>query len=257
MTRFAFGLTCAATLVAAACTSSSSSSRTPTAQEYDDLAQHVGSTTSTGSGGGELASMKDALDLSVGVMPLGLSLDLQGHVNGARAGLTYDYQVTCTDAAGNKLATCGATTDKADVQVAWNGALTLPHLSAMIDRKGHWTLSGLTTQAPALDGDGSFTFDSDVTSIFDAGAHATYHLTYDAQYEHVVFDASHVPVSGDLHYTVHAEHMETSSSGSASGAFDVDVVVTFTGDGKADLALDGDHHYTLDLATGVVIKVNA
>jgi hypothetical protein len=251
MTRFAFALTSAATLLATACTSSND--HTPTAQEYDDLAQHVGSTTATGNGGGELASMQDALELSIGVMPLGLSLDLQGHVNGSRAGLTYDYQVTCTDAGGTKLATCGATTDKADVQVAWNGMLALPHLSATIDRKGHWTLAGLTTTTPRLDGDGSFTFDSDVTSILDPGAHATYHLTYDAHYDDVVFDASHAPVSGEIHYTVHAQHMDANSS----GAFDVDAVITFTGNGHADLVLDGDHHYTLDLATGVVIKVGA
>jgi hypothetical protein len=211
-----------------------------TDQQYDDLARHIGATTANPSGG-EVGSMQDAIDLSIGVLPRGISATGTGHFGGARAGVTFDYAITCQDVRGNPLPACGAYTDRADVQVTWAGALTLPALSADVSRHGHWVLANLTTDQPRLGGDGSFTFDSQIRST-------AYHLAYTAHYDDVVFEA-HVPVSGQIHYAIDASGPE--------GMFDVDAVITFTGDGHASLVLDGDRTYLIDLATGVVIKVGA
>ncbi len=209
-----------------------------TDQQYDDLARHVGATTANPSGG-EIGSMQDALDLSVGVIPRGIAPSGDGHFGGARAGVTFDYRIACQDVHGNPLPACGAYTDRADVQVTWTGALVLPELSANVSRHGHWMLANLTTDRPRLDGDGSFTFDSQIRST-------AYHLAYTAQYDDVVF-AAHVPVSGQVHYAIDASGPD--------GMFDADAVITFTGDGHASLVLDGDRAYLIDLATGLVVKV--
>ncbi|HTJ42421.1 MAG TPA: hypothetical protein VL463_10025 [Kofleriaceae bacterium] len=244
MTRFTFALGLAASLTIAAC-SDGSNDRQPTAQEYDAIATHVGSTTAK-NGNGELASMQDAFSLVAGVTPLGLALDANGHIGGSRGSLTFDYQVTCTDVNGASLPACGDATNKADIQLALTGSVDLPNVTASVDKHGHWELSDLKTAAPKLDGDGSFTFDSMI-------GQASYHLTYDAHYDDVVFDAQHTPVSGSIDYTIHATHMDAS----ANDSFTVDAVITFTSDGHATITLDGTAKYSLDLTTGVVVKITA
>ena len=243
MNRFTFALALATTVTVAAC--SDSNDRAPTAQEYDDVAQQLGTTTAS-SHNGELASMQDAFSLALGVTPLGLALDSHGHIGGSRGDLTFDYQVTCTDVTGVALPACTDATNTADVTLALTGSLALPNLSLTIDRHGHWTLADLKTASPKLDGDGSFTFDSTI-------GQATYHLTYDAHYDAIVFDAQHTPVSGEIDYTIHAQHMNAAGNGS----FSLDAVITFTGDGHATIVLDGTAKYSLDLATGVVIEIGA
>jgi hypothetical protein len=253
MSRFAFVSFVTIASLAAAC--SSSGDHQPTAQEYDDVAQQVGRTTSTGGGGGEVGSLHDAVAISLGTVPLGLSLSLDGHIDGSRLGVDYDYQVTCKDASGTPLATCSAATDRADVAVAWSGTLVLPDLTASVDRHGAWTLTGLQTDRVTLDGDGRFSFDSDVKSIFRA-AESTYHLAYDASYDAVVVDkTSGNPIAGTIHYAIAAAHTETAEGTTTTSSFDVDAEVTFTGDGKASLVIDGSERYTIDLATGLVIRI--
>jgi len=252
MTRFVFAsFAIGAALTATAC---SSNSRQATRAEYDDVAQHVGSTTSKSNSGGELASMNDAIKLSTGVMPLGLSVDVKGHINGSRLGVTLDYTLACSDAAGAKQTECNDKTDRADVSVSWNGQLVLPSLTASVDRKGAWSISGLQSKQIHLNGDGTFTFDSDVKSILHPGE-ATYHLAYAGEYKDVVLDTEQGPVSGTIHYAISADHTATSGSSKADGSFDIDAVLTFTGAGKATLVLDGTEHYDVDLATGIVVHI--
>jgi Putative Ig domain len=251
MTRFGFvSLIAVSALSLAAC---SSNDHQVTAQEYDDIAQNIGSTTAHGGGGGDVGSMKDVIQLSLGTMPIGLSIDAKGHISGNKLGLTYDYQVTCSDASGAAQATCGKTTDRADIQVAWTGNLALPNLTASVDRHGEWKLAGLQSDKITLDGDGTFTLDADVKSIVRP-AEATYHLAYQGSYAAVVFDTvQQAPVSGTIHYAIAAKHTETAGQNTSTATFDVDAEITFQGGGKASLVIDGSQHYTIDLATGVVI----
>jgi hypothetical protein len=137
--------------------------------------------------------------------------------------------------------------------LSWSGSLDLPNVSASVDRTGDWTLSGIQSGTPTFAGEGTFSFDISVTSIFRPVT-ASYHLDYDATYNNVKLDATHRPVGGSVHYAISAEHTVTGTRGSGSGSFDIDAVVTFASDGTATLSLDGSRHYQVNLATGVVTR---
>jgi hypothetical protein len=237
------------TLSAAACASSQ-----PTEDEYNDVAQAIGSTTATGgSSGGEVASLADSAKLALGQMPAGMTLSGSGHFTGQHVGLDYDYQISCSNAAGQALAACNSTTDRAQVTVAWSGSLDVPNLSASVERTGSWTLSAIQSGTPVFAGEGAFQLDIAVTSVFRPVT-STYHLDYHATYTSVALDSAHRPVGGSIHYAVAGEHTVTGTRGSAGGSFDVDAVVTFAADGTASLTLDGSRHYQVNLATGAVTR---
>src|SRR5262249_42519224 len=99
-----------------------------TENEYNDVAQAIGSTTETTNGGGEVGSFSDSATLATGQMPAGFSAAGSGHFAGTHLGLDYDYQITCSPAP------CGPATNNAEVKVSWSGSLDLPNLQASIDR---------------------------------------------------------------------------------------------------------------------------
>ncbi len=224
-----------------------------TQDEYDDVAQAVGTPAATGGGGGELGSMSDSADLASGVMPAGLAVSVSGHVTGTRLGLSYDYQLSCTNLAGQALSVCDATTDRAEVTLSWSGMLNLSHVQASIQRSGDWTITGLQSGTPTFNGNGTFQFDIAVQSIFRPVT-ATYHLDYAASYNQIGIDAQHRPVSGSIHYSIAAEHMVTNGGSTSTGTFDIDAVVTFHADGTASIVLDGSRTYQLNLSTGAVSR---
>jgi hypothetical protein len=236
------------TLAVASCAQSS-----PSEDEYNDVAQAIGSTASTGNGGGEIGSFADSARLAVGQMPSGLTLAANGHVTGDHFGLDYDYQLSCVDAAGQAQTSCGATTDAANVTLSWSGALDVPNLSASVERTGDWTLSDIQSGSATFEGEGTFTFDISVTSIFRPVT-STYHLDYDAQYRAVVLDSAYRPVGGSIHYSVSAQHTVTGTHAQGEGSFEVEADVVFNADHTASVTLDGSHKYRLDLATGLVSR---
>src|SRR5262249_41856666 len=197
-------------VVAGAC--SKSSTDEATSDELDDVAQAFGGTTATGSGGGEVGSMSDSIMLATGTTPSGLSVGGSGQITGTHGGLTYSYSLTCANAAGQALNPCDSTTDRAEVMVSWSGTLSLPNLNASVDRTGDWTFTGLQSTAPVLNGQGTFTFDIMVSSVFRQNVSASYHLDYAANYNAVTFNAAHHAVGGSVHYHISAEHMVTNGS---------------------------------------------
>lgn len=225
----------------------------PTEDEYNDVAQAIGSTTSTGDGGGEVGSFADSARLALGDMPSGLTLAADGHVTGEHFGLDYDYQLSCTDEGGQAQAVCDETTDAANVTLSWSGSIDLPNLSASVERTGDWTLSNIQSGAATFAGEGTFTFDISVQSIFRPVT-STYHLDYDARYNAILLNAAYRPVGGSVHYSISAEHTVTGARGEANGSFDVEADVVFNADGTASITLDGSHHYHLDLSSGMVSK---
>src|ERR1700729_4366209 len=84
-----------------------------TQDEYDDVAQSVGSSTATGGGGGDAGAMADVVVIARGDMPLGFTVNGSGSVTGSHLGLSYSYMLTCDDAQGTVLSVCGPTTDSA------------------------------------------------------------------------------------------------------------------------------------------------
>ncbi len=247
------GLACISGLLClGACSNDNGSSTAPTITDYDDVAQAVGASTAPGNGGGDVGSMQDAADISLGVVPLGFALSGSGSIQGAKFGLTYDYSATCTDALGNSLSVCGPTTNDATVSVDWSGNLTLPNLTAMVTRDGDWTLTGLQSNTATLNGDGTFTFQADLGT----GAQArSWDLSFSSNYDAVMVQRSpRMVVGGSIHDTIDAQRKGPAADGGTSDAsFHVDGVLTFHADGSATLVLDGTNTYSIT-ASGAVSR---
>lgn len=245
-------------LATAAC---SSSTNQPTPAEYDDTAQAIASTTSTSSGGtssgGDVASMADTVSLALGVLPQGISLMGDGHFHGTRLGVDYNYSLTCKTVAGIAAA-CGPTTDQATVQVAWSGNLTSTSVDASVTRSGSWTITGLQSTTATFSGDSTFSFDATLRSIFRPGVTATYTFDASASYNAVkIAMQQRQVIDGSASFDLTAHHTVTGAgSNNVDASFEVKAQITFHADHTAALVLDGNQHYSLDLTTGIVVRVN-
>lgn len=251
-------LTTLALSTAAACSSKS----TPTREQYDDTAQAIASTTATGSsgtssGGGDVASMSDSVMIAQGSMPSGFSLMGEGHFHGTRLGVDYNYAITCKGITG-AVGLCGPTTDQATVDVAWSGNLDTANVDASITRDGSWTVTGLQSDTATFNGDSSLSFDATLTSIFRPGVTASYSFDASASYKAIRISTQQRQVidgSATFDLTAHAEVNGTNKDSSAD--FDVHAELTFHADHTATLVLDGSQRYSLDLNSGIVIRVAA
>lgn len=238
----------------AACSSSTS---TPTRAQYDDTAQAIASTTATGGGGGDVASMSDSVTIAQGAMPQGFTLMGDGHFQGSRLGVDYSYAITCKTAAGI-VGVCNAATDQASVDVAWSGNLNSTNLDAAVTRNGSWSITGLQSATATFSGDSTFSFDATVRSIFRPGATATYAFDASASYEAIKIATQQRQITGGTaSFDVSARATVTGAGGNNSDkSFDVHAVITFHADHTADLVLDATQHYSLDLTSGVVVRIN-
>lgn len=236
-------------LSAAAC-----SSNTPTPEEYEDAAQAIGSTIATGGGGGDAASMSDSVAIALGANPLGLTVRGDASVAGNRLGVEYTYTAVCKDAAGATLARCDRTTDSALIDVAWSGDLDTPNLSASVSRDGSLTITGLQSDIATIDGDSTFSFDSELRSVFRAGVTATLSFDASASYDAIkVSTQDRDVISGSATLSVSAHRTVTGTEDDdVDRTFDLDATVTFNGDGTASLVLDGSERFSIDISTGRV-----
>jgi hypothetical protein len=236
---------------------SDSGSSEPTAEQYDDTAQAIASQTATGGGGGDVASMSDSVNIALGTMPLGFALSGDGRFEGSRLGVEFSYMITCKNLAGVSLGTCDATTNEASVDVNWSGDLTSPNLDASVTRDGSWKVTGLQTNTATFTGDGEFTFDTTLRSIFRPGVTATYSFDASASYEAVkITTDDRKVVDGSASFDLTARHMVSGTNNDVDATFDVQAEIEFHADHTATLVLDGSRNYSLDLATGVVVRVN-
>ena len=237
-----------------ACTSNSNGSTSSdiSADEYDDIAQNVGTSTASQSGG-DVTAMSDVALIASGTLPLGFALSADGSVNGTFLGITYDFSLTCSDAQGTNLPTCGSATQLADVKVDWSGALQLPNFSTTMDRHGVWSLMNLQDPTVKLAGTGTFSYDSSITNPATTVT-AAYHFDDDASYAAVLVDKqTKLATAGEIQYDISASKTVT---GQAARTFSLNADITFNGDGSATIVLDGAHHYKLNLTTSVVIKID-
>jgi|GEM_PF-1325438 len=227
----------------------------PTEEDYDDVAQGISVAISDGQGGGDMGSIADALSLAAAITPDGFSATAEGSYQGQHAGLNYSYEITCRDAAGGPAVACNPdTTDEARLVVAWDGTLDLPQYDAAATRTGDWTLSGIQSGTATLNGDGSFSFDSEFMSL-DGNRMRTWQLDYAASYDGVQIDVdTAAAVGGNAVFNVAARRTASNRFRDVEAEFDIEVDVTFNGDGTATLLLDGSRSYELELASGVVIK---
>jgi hypothetical protein len=228
-----------------------SSSDQPTDADYDDVAKSVGSVVAA-NGGGEVATIEDAASISVGALPIDLSLEASGEVRGSRFGLTYSYMFECSDSLGNSLDVCDESTDTADVDMAWSGEIVIPNeLTASVERSGQWTMTNIQSGTASIDGVSSFDFDA---SFDGDDVDRRYHFSYSAEYDHIVVEMTPSRlVSGTIRYDISADRFVSVDGGDdIDVSFDIDAVLTFDADGNATLVLDGTRTYDVDVATGHV-----
>jgi hypothetical protein len=239
--------------VFAAC---SSSTNQATPEQYDATAQAIATTTaSSGSGGGgDVASMADSVNIALGTVPVGLSLQGSGHYQGSRLGLDYSYAITCKSLAGTTLSVCDHTTNQATVDVSWSGSISSGGLDVTTMRDGTWTITGLQTDTATFSGDSSLSFDVTLTS---GPRTATYSFDASASYDAIrISTQQRQVIDGSATFDLTAHSMVTGAAGNSSATFAVNATITFHADHTASLVLDGTQHYTLDLATGAVVKAS-
>lgn len=249
------------TLITLALATACSSSNQPTREEYDDTAQAIASTTATsgsgGTSGGDVASMADTASLALGVTPQGITLMGDGHFQGSRLGVDYSYSLICKSVAG-VVSVCGPTTDQATATVAWSGNLTSANVDASVSRTGSWTVTGLQSATATFAGDSSFSFDATLRSIFRPGVTATYAFDASASYDAVrISTVDRKVIDGSASFDLTAHHTVTGAGNdNVNASFEVQAEITFHADHTATLVLDGSQRYSLDLTTGVVVRVN-
>ncbi|HZO12090.1 MAG TPA: hypothetical protein VFB62_02495 [Polyangiaceae bacterium] len=225
----------------------------PTEEDYDDVATAVGALVSNESGG-EVGSMDDAAAVATGETPSGLTSEGSGSYQGARLGLSYSYQVTCKDVSGNTLESCDGATESANLVVDWGGSLDLARYDATIARTGDWTLSGLQSEVAQFDGHGTFDVETHFTSLF-RDVERSFLLDYDAQYDAVRWNRiTKIPQAGSITYDVHAVRTKTRGSRESERELDVQVIVAFDESGTADISIDRERHYSLELLSGQISK---
>jgi hypothetical protein len=244
-------------LFAAACSTSTSSNDDLTAEDYDDTAQAISSATAGDGNGGDLAAMSDSANIALGVVPFGFSLTGNGEINGSRLGVSYRFSIRCEDANGDALSTCDARTDSADADVAWSGTLDTSHIDASVERDGAWSIRGLQSDVVTFDGDSSFSYDATLVSIFRPNAQSSFSFDASASYDAVVIDGdTHDVIDGVATFAIDARKTVTGTANDVDKAFSVDARIEFHADRTATLTLDDEHVYTLNTATGVVIRTN-
>jgi len=230
---------------------SSSSGDAASSVEYDDVAQNVG-TSAAAPNGGDMNAMMDVVLIGSGDLPLGMVLAANGHVAGDWGGISYDFEITCRDGQGTILSTCNTRTQIADVKVDWGGTLSLPSFTTSMDRHGDWSMMNLQEPSVKLAGNGSFSYDSQITNP-QTQKSAAYHFDYDAAYMSVFIDkASRLATAGEIQYEITAQK---TADGEAPKTFQVHADVTFNGDGTATAVLDDTYRYSINLTTGAVIKL--
>lgn len=224
-------------------------------EDYDDVAVAVGSMVAGSSGGGgEAGAMSDSMAASEGQV----SAVAEGQAAGAievvvRGGITFEYEAQCFGSDGAALLLCDGSADAAEVSVSWSGSFDGPRYDVTVSRTGTWTISGLQSATAELDGSATF----DLQSHFDAlyrPVSRDLTLAYDATYEAVLIDTeTRQVVGGSIRYSIDGVRTVEREQANRQVDIAVDAVVTFQADGTAELVLDGERNYVIDLDSGEII----
>jgi hypothetical protein len=239
----------ATSVLALAVTGCAQKSDEPTQQDYNDVASSVGALVA--GGGGELASLEDSVGTATGEIPFGFSSNGSGQIEGTRGGLSFLYEVACTDVDGVTMAACDSTTDSASLLVEWSGNYDGDFWQFDISRTGEWSVSGLQGDVAVFSGEGTFDVSSASQSL-DGQRSRSFELSYAGSYDISWDIAAQRVIEGAISYDVHAERHVDGEDADADAVFDIDAEITFDGTGTARLVLDGSHSYDLDLTTGTV-----
>jgi hypothetical protein len=213
--------------------------------EYDDLAKIVGAGLATPDGGGDLGAIADTTMLARGIVPDGFTSD--GLVaQGKRWGVTYRYTVMCSDEFAKPLARCDWRTDRALVLASRSGELAMPDFTARLRDQGTWNITSVGS--PIAFVSGSVATMSQEVDFLDR----TYFVTDTGELKAFVDMARQDMMGGTIARRLEVERYD--DDGDWWRSFTIAAEVTILSPGTASLALDVDHLYEVDLATGEVTE---
>ena len=226
----------------------------PTEQDYDDVALAVGTMVAGSSSDGEVAEMADAIVMSQGDTPTGLTRSGSGDLQGTRGSLTYDFSVSCLDVTGAAQEQCDENTDMSRVVVDWSGQVDWPRYDATVNRTGDWMLSNIQSGVARFEGQGTFDISSEFLSL-DGNRMRTFQLSYAADYDSILIDTATKAIQGGTaSYEIAAQRTASNRFRDVDAEFDISATVTFASDGTAVLELDGNRSYNIELASGAVTR---
>lgn len=215
-----------AMLAAGACANSAEP-----APPYDEAAQILGAEVATADGG-STAAIADVAQLAYGSVPDHFVRTPLGYVEGKHDGITYEYLVSCRDAAGKPM-TCGETSATAHALVGWGGTLITSTGELPMWHHGTFDLLGLHG------GDGWVTGTAWATYGNENALNALTETALAIDVGSLTF------LGGSVTATVQVVDVD----GNAGREFPAEVV--FDRSTLPTIVID-DHRYWLDLATGEV-----
>lgn len=224
----------------------------PTIEDYDDVAAAVAPLV-VGEDGDEEA-MADAVLAALGELRENFSSSGDGTLTGERGSIEYSYAIECRSEDGEVQEECSTLTDAADVTANWAGDIETDRYDVKLDRRGSWSLSGISGDVVTFDGIGTYDVGSEFMS-FDGNRERSMVLSYAATYEGVRFDKDALrAVGGQATFLINAERTASNRVRDAEAAFEIDAVVEFSADGPT-LTLDGFRTYELNVEVDGSVEV--
>jgi len=262
MFREARGLALAALLLATAGLAGSCS-KTPTdpsvtAQlQADDIATQVGVSASDDNGG--MMAEFDGLVSSVPTSPMTrLTHAVSTDTTFTNGNLTFN--ISRTFYAGQNALAGWDTSATSVVGTAWvHGSVAAERFTASVGRGGSLTVNGIHYGVDTLvvDGAGHDTTDAHVVSL-DGQHSADFHMLASRTLAAVRMLKNRTtnpwPLSGTATWAISVDKLRGGPNGQVETHVEATVVVTFNGTQNPTVLVNGNYHYTLDLASGAIAR---
>ncbi|MGF1511351.1 MAG: hypothetical protein ACFB9M_17810 [Myxococcota bacterium] len=218
--------------------------------ESDDVAQTVSALTFED--GGESDAATDIAALMEGALPSSFSEDGSGVFTRTRGTLSYEYAITCFDADGEVLETCGPSARSAEVALAVVGSWASPRRSADLEREGQWSVDWDGEDLFVINGQANGTFNTEFEAL-NRNDMRTYIMVHDTQANDAVFDASIDRFTGGTFtHAVAADRTRTTDFRDVVASFDATAEVAFQADGPPLITINGERVYEANPVTGAV-----
>jgi len=222
-----------------------------TSRDYDELASILGAHVR-----GEFAMQLAAAEISEGRFPSGFQLTGQTETEytgtGTLDGLSYSFTYHCNDGTPEHgLAPCDGTAHHSHIKFDATGAQSVGAMAMeQITRVVDWEIRDLLVDKARFRGPDQMTLK---TSVATNGETASYGVQFSAIYEQVRYLPSQtIPTYGTIDFTINTER----TRGSDRRVFNAMAKLTFGAAGSpTTLVIDNMHNYTINLATGAVVKL--
>lgn len=217
------------------------------ARDIDELARIIGAHVR-----GEFQIQLVAAEISENRFPEGFALTAAGQGSGAIGAMSYSFTFWCVAGDGTEtVVACDGTAHHSHIQITMTGQQTIGEMSMdMLNRYVDWEIRDLTVDKARFRGPDNLAIGTSVTT---EGVAATYTLNMDAAYEKVRFlPGAQFPTYGTIDFGINAERVR----GTDRRVFLTQAQLVYGASGvPTTLVFDGAIQYSLDVQTGVVVKL--